>query len=212
MAIDDLLDEHEQSERVRNWLKNNGAGLLAGIALGLALIFGWKWWTQHQQQQAQAGYEAYAAALKVIGGSDLKAAQEKVAELRKQGDSVYAQLAVLQLAAAQVKARQTDAALATLRSMPTGTPMKPYADLHAARLLNDAGKPEEAIKLLSGQQGASALEVRGDALVLAGRLDQARDAYLKALTGLDVASPQRSLVEVKLTHAGGTPPGSAESI
>lgn len=40
MAIDDLLDEHEQSERVRNWLKNNGAGMIGGIALGLAVIFG----------------------------------------------------------------------------------------------------------------------------------------------------------------------------
>ena len=34
MAIDDLLvDEHEQSERVRNWLRNNGIGIIAGIAL-----------------------------------------------------------------------------------------------------------------------------------------------------------------------------------
>lgn len=212
MAIDDLLDEHEQSERVRTWLKNNGAGLLGGIALGLALIFGWKWWGQHQEQQAQAGYGEYAAAVKAIGGTDLKAAQDKVAALRKQGDSVYAQLAVLQLAQAQVKARQADAALATLKSMPAEAAMKPYADLHAARLLNDAGKPEDAIKLLSAYDSALALEVRGDALVLAGKREQARDSYLKALTSLDVASPQRRLVEVKLTNAGGTPPGPAESI
>ncbi len=212
MAIDDLLDEHEQSERVRTWLKNNGAGLLGGIALGLALIFGWKWWGQHREQQAQAGHGDYAAAVKAIAGTDLKAAQDKVVALRKQGDSVYAQLAVLQLAQAQVKAGQADAALATLKSMPAEAAMKPYADLHAARLLNDAGKPEDAIKLLSAYDSALALEVRGDALVLAGKREQARDSYLKALTSLDVASPQRRLVEVKLTNAGGTPPGPAESI
>jgi predicted negative regulator of RcsB-dependent stress response len=119
---------------------------------------------------------------------------------------------VLQLAQAQVKAGQADAALATLKSMPAEAAMKPYADLHAARLLNDAGKPEDAIKLLSAYDSALALEVRGDALVLAGKREQARDSYLKALTSLDVASPQRRLVEVKLTNAGGTPPGPAESI
>ena len=27
MAIDDLLDEHEQGERVRTWLRQNGAWL-----------------------------------------------------------------------------------------------------------------------------------------------------------------------------------------
>lgn len=211
MAIDDLLDEHEQSERVRTWLKNNGAGLIGGIALGLALIFGWKWWGQHQDQQAQAGYGDYAAAVKSIEGTDLKDAQSKVTALQKNGDSVYAQLAALQLAQAQVKANQTDAALATLKSVPAGSSMKPYADLHAARLLNGLGKPEEALKLLAPYDNASALEARGDALALSGKRSEARDTYLKALTSLDVASPQRRLVEVKLTNAGGTVPGLAES-
>ena len=37
MAIDDLLDEHEQSERVRGWLRNNGSNGVPGgcsIAVG----------------------------------------------------------------------------------------------------------------------------------------------------------------------------------
>ena len=32
--VDHLLDEHEQSERVRGWLRQNGAGLFAGVVLG----------------------------------------------------------------------------------------------------------------------------------------------------------------------------------
>ena len=30
MAIDDLLDEHEQSERVRTWLRKNGLSIIGG--------------------------------------------------------------------------------------------------------------------------------------------------------------------------------------
>ncbi|MDX1550349.1 MAG: tetratricopeptide repeat protein, partial [Lysobacter spongiicola] len=63
MAIDDLLDEHEQSERVLEWLRNNGAGLIGGIVLGLAAIGGWKWWEQDRQQQALSVADRYQTAV-----------------------------------------------------------------------------------------------------------------------------------------------------
>ena len=61
MAIDDPLDEHEQSERVLLWLRENGAGLIGGIVLGLAAIGGWKWWQQQQSQQQLARADCTAA-------------------------------------------------------------------------------------------------------------------------------------------------------
>ena len=42
MAIDDLLDEHEQGERVRTWLRKNALGILGGLARGIAAIYGWR--------------------------------------------------------------------------------------------------------------------------------------------------------------------------
>ena len=68
------------------------------------------------------------------------------------------------------------------------------------------GKSEEALTLLTSIDDPVAHEVRGDALFALGRKDQARDAYNKALAQLDVAAPQRRLVELKLSQAGGTPP------
>ena len=61
MAIDDLLDEHEQSERVRSWLRNNGSGLLGGVALGLAVILGWQWWQHGKDQHRLDASSAYQA-------------------------------------------------------------------------------------------------------------------------------------------------------
>ena len=43
MAIDDLLDEHEQSERVRSWLRKNGASIIGGVAIAIGAIAGWQW-------------------------------------------------------------------------------------------------------------------------------------------------------------------------
>ena len=63
MAIDDLLDEHEQSERVRNWVRNNAIGVIGGIALGLGVIVGFQWW-QGQRLHARMGANAeYARAM-----------------------------------------------------------------------------------------------------------------------------------------------------
>lgn len=208
MAIDDLLDEHEQSERVRNWLKNNGAGLIGGIALGLAVIFGWQWWQKHRIQQAEQANVSYQSALDSIAAADLNKAQAEVGKLKS--GNAYANLAALRLAKAQVDAGQAEAAIATLRGIKADPILQSLVDLRLAKLLTDAGKGEEALKVLGDAADSASLEARGDALLAAGKRDQARDIYLKALTAMDVAAPQRRLVELKLSDLGGTPPKSAQ--
>lgn len=207
MAIDDLLDEHEQSERVRTWLRNNGAGLIGGVALGLAVIFGWQWWQKDQAKKNEQAYLEYQAAIGSLSGDPAKA-KAAMAKLKDGQDQIYADLAGLQLAKTQVDAGQRDEAIATLRGLTPDASLRPLVNLRLARLLTDAGKPEEALKLLGQADDSASLEVRGDALLAVGKREEARDAYTKALTGLDVAAPQRRLVELKLTDAGGTPPKS----
>jgi predicted negative regulator of RcsB-dependent stress response len=206
MAIDDLLDEHEQSERVRSWLRQNGAGLIGGVVLGLAAIAGWQWWQQQQQVAHQAASQRFQAALKAIESNDLKKAEPVVAELGKDG-AAYATLASLQLAKAQVDAGQRDAAIATLRAIKTDdAALSEVVQSRLARLLTDAGKPAEALKVLGDSpQAAAALEARADAYTALGKREEARAAYTQALAKLDVGAPQRRLVELKLTEVGGSP-------
>jgi predicted negative regulator of RcsB-dependent stress response len=203
MAIDDLLDEHEQGEVVRTWLRENGAGLIGGIALGLALIGGWQWWQKQQGSKQVAAGEHYQAALKAIESKDLKQATPRVAAL----DGVYATLAALDLAKAQLEAGERDAAIAALRSAkPTDPALAAVVQERLARLLIDAGKADQAVALLGKESGsANVLEVRGDAQAALGHRDQARADYERALTQLEVGSPQRRLLELKLSEVGGTP-------
>lgn len=205
MAIDDLLDEHEQSERVRSWLRSNGAGLLGGVVLGLGVIFGWQWWQKDQAGKKEQAYQSYQSATEGLAKGDLKQAQGAVSALMKE-DELYADVAGLQLAKAQVQAGERDAAIATLRSLTPDDALRPLVNLRLARLLIDAGRYDEALKALDKAEDASSLEVRGDALLAAGKAKEAQDAYTRALTTLDAVSPQRRLVELKLIDAGGTPP------
>src|SRR3546814_3750774 len=66
MAIDDLLDEHEQSERVLAWLRSNGAGLIGGVILGLALIIGWQWWGSRQASADMQRSEEHTSELQSL--------------------------------------------------------------------------------------------------------------------------------------------------
>jgi predicted negative regulator of RcsB-dependent stress response len=203
MAIDDLLDEHEQSERVLAWLRSNGAGLIGGILIGLALILGWQWWGGKQAASDMQAGDDYQAMLKSLEGKDIKKAQSQAAAL---ADTPYAPLAVLDLAKAQVEAGQRDAAIATLRAGQSPNPaLEQILQQRLARLLIDAGKADEALKVLGDAADPASLEVRGDAQVALGKREDVRKSYSGVLAKLDVASPGRRLVELKLTDVGGSP-------
>lgn len=210
MALDELLDEHEQGEKVRNWLKENALGLLGGLALGLALIGGGKWWIQKQHQERVAIGETYYRLVRAIESGDLEAAGREAAPL---AGTSYAPLAAMALAKGQLDAGDRDAAIATLRAARSDDPgLAAVIRQRLARLLVDAGQGEEAVTLLAGTEDAGALETRGDAHFALGRVEEARKDYDAALRKLDVAAPQRTLLELKLGQAGGTPdPAGTES-
>src|SRR5690606_1016817 len=203
MALDELLDEHEQGERVRNWLKQNSFGLIGGLALGLALIWGGRWWMQEAQEKRLALGETYNTMLARLEAGDRAGATGQAAALE---GSAYARLAALDLAKAQVEAGQRDEAIATLRAAGSEEPaLTAVIEHRLARLLIDAGKGEEALALLADAGDPAALETRGDARYAKGETDQARQDYEQALRKLDPAAPQRRLLELKLTQTGGSP-------
>ena len=203
MALDELLDEHEQGERVRSWLRQNSLGLVGGLALGLALIWGGRWWMEQAHQKRVAEGEAYRAALASIGANELDKAATQAAAL-KQGP--YAALVAMDLAKAQLDAGKRDEAIATLRAVNSNDAgITLVARQRLARLLIDAGKGEEALSLLAGSDDATSIEIRGDAHFALDKREDARKDYVDALRKLDVAAPQRQLLEFKLTQAGGTP-------
>ena len=203
-----LLNEHEQSERVRSWLRSNAPGIIGGIALGLAAIAGWNWWQGQREQAAQATSQTYMQAVQAFEAGKLPADQGRaILSQLQQGNPALATLAGLQLAKAQLEAGKRDEAIATLRSLrEIPADLQPLWQERLARLLIDAGKPREALPLLGNEREPAILDALGDARFALGDKTGAQAAYRKALALLDVAAPQHRLLEMKLIEAGGTPP------
>ncbi len=204
MAIDDLLDEHEQGERVRTWLRKNGAGIFGGIVLGIGAIAGWQWWQKEQVGKLAEANARYEAVSRSLQSAKLDEAAKEVAALEGGKAGIYADLASLELAKAQVEAGKNEDAIKTLQALKTEGEFKALIDQRIARLLIETGKPQEALNLLGTVDDSAGLEVRGDALLALAKRDQARELYSQSLAKLDVAAPQRRLLETKLMDAGGT--------
>src|SRR5690554_929390 len=189
MAIDDIYDEHEQGERVRDWLRRNSLGLLGGVGLGLALIFGWQYWQGHQlEQRVQAG-AGFQAVVDSIAAGQLEQAEHLASNI---DGETYRILAALELARAQFEAGDLEAATATLRGADSSDPaLEPIRRQRLAVLLVEAGQADQAVEMLAGSQEPAALEALGDAHAGLGQRDQARQSYESALGRLDADAPQR---------------------
>jgi predicted negative regulator of RcsB-dependent stress response len=208
MAIDDLLDEHEQSERVRSWLRSNALGLIGGVGLGLAGIVGWHWWQGRQQDLRMAVNTRYAQEIRAIEAKPSSAAEVKAGlQAVSKVNPTLGTLAALQLAKVQVDAGKPDDAIVTLRSLHDLDPaLRTVVRERLARLLVDSGQGKDALPLLDDDRNATMLAIRGDAQMALGQRDKARAAYTKALGLMDVGDPQYRLLQFKLIEAGGTPP------
>lgn len=214
MAIDDLLDEHEQGERVRAWIRNNALGLLGGIALGLAAIAGWQWWQGRQLQDRMAVNARYDQLVTGLQAGRLPDDKGRATiDAVGQANPTLGTLAALQLAAQYVDAGRRDDAITVLQTLRDPDPdLRGVVRQRLARLLIDAGKGKQALGLLDDERNPGMLDARGDARMLLGDRAEARKDYLKALALVDVADPQHRLLQFKLIEAGGTPPHTEDQI
>jgi predicted negative regulator of RcsB-dependent stress response len=208
----DQIDEYEQGERVRKWLRDNGGSVLGGIAIGLAAIVGFQTWQGRQDAQKLEAAKQFESFLTAQEAGEAEQAAGLAASLSTNyAETPYPALAALRRGAVLVNEGKAEDALKAFESvLPTtrDETLRQMLLLRAARAEFVLGRHDAVLSRLAGVdlEGYGALrdELRGDALAAQGKRDDARDAYQKALTGTDVASPTRVLLELKLADAGGS--------
>jgi len=203
----EIYDSHEQSERVKGWLAENGSAIVLGLALAFGSLFGfkqWQLWEQNKDRQASAEYQQM---LDYLAEDNLDAAVANYETLKTDfKGAAYTALASLHMAKARVEAGQAELAVSLLEyAMNNGTPkpVRNIARVRLARVKVALGETDQALELQDKAPStdgfeASFAEIRGDVARKAGEYSRAADFYSKALEMLEQGTGDRAYLEVKL--------------
>lgn len=203
--VDDRHSDQEQLEAIQRWLKTNGPGIIAGIALGLAAIGGWQYWTRYQQSQAENASVLYDNVIAAIEQDDMPKASGQAIALRDDyADSLYAALATFRLAKVDVDNGENTKAIAQLEWVLENNQQPEIQDiarLRLARLLLAEERLSDARtqldQVVSKSFTAELEELKGDVLLAQNQPDQARTAYQAALAAQG-SSGGGTLLQMKL--------------
>lgn len=194
----EAYDDYEQSERVQQWLRQNGLSIVVGIAIGLIGIFGWQQWTKHKAEHQTEAANLYQQIQVAAASGKTDSADQLTDQLVKDfTDSAYAVFAMGDRAVRQVQAKQLDKAIESLNwaeAHASDANLKALAQMRIARVLLAQGKGADALAALDRMPPKAyegvAQELRGDVLVKLGRPDDARKAYQAAKAAMGENAPQ----------------------
>jgi predicted negative regulator of RcsB-dependent stress response len=192
--VEEYRTEEEQLDALRRWWNENGRSIVVAVIVALAASFGWQSWQANEEQQQEQASDDYQALLRAINpqaGSPGTHGVELAEQLKSDfSGSTYAQFAALHLAAMAVGEGKLSEAEKQLRwvltKASTGSDTAQVAQLRLARVLAASGDIDQALSILveveAGSYVATYAVAEGDILMAAGRNDEARDAYSRALS------------------------------
>lgn len=147
------VDENLRRDQLRDFLKDNGAWLIAAVIIFLAASGGIIWWKQHAVQRNEAHVEKLAQIYKDVGSGKLGQAPQQLDELTNSSSKAVRASAQFARAAIALQQGDTKLATATYTSIANdgGLPA-PYRDAALIRqtaLQFDQLQPQEVISRLA---------------------------------------------------------------
>lgn len=183
------LTDEEKAERIKDWWKENGVAILGGLAIGIAGLFGWNWWTDRQDQQAQEASDLFNVVLSQFELGQYSQATALATELTERGrNTPYVAMAWALMADVAVRQGDPERAIQALEQARETARDKGYRQVLALRLARHLVAAER----LTEAEGALAAvtsdafaglreELRGDIARARGQSEQARRHYEEAI-------------------------------
>ncbi|WP_019675668.1 YfgM family protein [Arsukibacterium perlucidum] len=194
--------EEQQVEAIKRFWNDYGKAILGGVVIGLAGLYGWRYFQAEQRSQAEQVSAQYSQLLEQqqTEGSDWLASARGFIDA--QSDTSYAVFAALLAAREAIDNQQLTVAaehLSWVMNNAKDAPVKAIAQLRLARVQREQGNYADALATLQlavpEAFAAQQAELKGDVLQLTGELAQAKAAYQQALAS---SEQNRPLLQVKL--------------
>ncbi len=183
-----LKTDEEKAEEIKQWWKDNGTSVLAGIALAIAATFGWQQWQAYQVTQSE---EASALFSKISKGTVIDKAGTLDKLINDYSSTPYAALAALEKAK---DAKDSESAIAALRNATNSKEVNiaRIATLRLARMLIAEGELDQANRLLNKTLPSAYTslveELKGDLHLAKKEINQARQSYDRAILSAGIDS------------------------
>lgn len=210
------LNETEQWELAKSKIRELWIYVVGGVALGLVGLYGWNWWKERREVQAQTASARYEELILAFQRNDTTRGMTVLEDLKNEyAWTPYPALGSLLAARIQVDANELDKAAASLKFvMDSGNDdeIKLIARMRLARVLSAQGKHDEALALLkveeAGEFAPRLADTRGDVLLAKGDREGALREYLAARATENNGRLDFDMLDLKIRDLGGIPPAA----
>lgn len=199
--------EEEQVEQIKQWIKENGWGILIGVLLGFGSIIGWDYYKDHQYQQSVQARALYLSLLNNPNNAQLIATDLQ----NDYPNSNYVQYAHLMLAKNAFEALDYPKALGYLQPLfnDENTIIARIARLRASSIYLETGDYDQALStidtgfLQGGINNTNSFDglynhLRGDIYLAKKNINAAKEYYQLAIDKLAANSELKQFIIVKL--------------
>lgn len=202
--------DDEQVENLKSWWKTYGNALVLGIALGVAILFGNKYWIGYKKERAESASAIYDQLIIDYQKKAIETVRASGATLIEDyAATPYAGLAAMILARVSFDDGKSEEARRQLRwavENATDDGTRHAARLRLARLLTNDNELESALALIEIKDiagfEADYYELRGDIEAAKGNQAPARNEYKQAVKYLSASSSYRAVLNMKLDDLG----------
>lgn len=202
--------EEEQIAAIKSWWKENGTACLVGAAIGLAILFGWQAWKDHQKRIIAEASIQYTLVLEHLQENRFEEVVSTANLLIEDyAKSSYAALSSLAKAKAQTVLSDTDMALDSLKqavSIARSDDIKAIARLRLAQLYLSKNNHTESLVELDAIKLAEFIPqadlIKGDVYLAKGDKDAAIKAYKNALDA-ELTAQLRVIAKLKYENLAG---------
>lgn len=187
--IEGYETEEQQVEAIKKWWKANGNTLIISAVVGLAGLWGWRYYNESVSSTQEAHSQAYADMQQQLKG---KEGEEELATIRafaaENSDNNYGTLASLLLAKEAVAQKNYELAKTQLLQLQTENsyePLNAVINIRLARVQAELGEYDAALTTISSitakQFLAKAYQIKGSVYLKQGETEKARSAFQDAI-------------------------------
>lgn len=205
--MDDYLDEKEQIEEIKSWLKENWIALVAGVIVGFAGLISWNWYQDSVYERNTQALAIFDQAQQELTLGNFDSALTMLQNLRSNyNSSPYTDFLGLLYSTYLLSNGNTADAAVEIEYVLNNTSdeyLQLIATWRLARVNVEMTNYDRALELVQNKNhplSANFAELEGDVYFFRGEFDLASTTYMSILSDPNINSVDLNILMLKINN------------